>query len=127
MSTFTDKIRSKNENEMKVGQPNEEIPVSISRGHESEIDKCPLPVFLTNDNVLYHSQPGLALPQQVSESLAGDEDYSLKLMAAAKCAPMAFLDPGAFLVTYLVRLPTTVLLARNDSAAPYSFLSCVSR
>jgi len=38
-----------------------------------------------------------------------------------------FVNTGAFLGTYLVRLPTTGLLARNDSAAPYSLLSCVSR
>ncbi len=38
------------------------------------------------DSVLYHSLLGLASPQQASGSVAGDEDYSLKWMAAAKCA-----------------------------------------
>jgi hypothetical protein len=50
------------------------------------LERVHAPSAIVNDNVLYHSLSGLASPQQVSASLAGDEDYSLKWMAAAKCA-----------------------------------------
>jgi hypothetical protein len=44
------------------------------------------PPSIVNDNVLYRLLPGLASPQQVSGSVAGDGDHSLEWMAAAKCA-----------------------------------------
>jgi hypothetical protein len=38
------------------------------------------------DSVLYHSPSGSASPQQVSGSVAGDGDHSLKWITAPKCA-----------------------------------------
>jgi hypothetical protein len=48
---------------------------------------------IMNDNVLYRSLPGLAIPQQVSEPLGGD-DYPLKWMT-----------PGRFFATDRGPLP----------------------
>ena len=50
------------------------------------------------------------LGTNLTAALRRHGDYSLKWISAAKCAPIAFVDPGAFLVTYVVKLPTRRLL-----------------
>src|SRR6202140_3348441 len=47
-------------------------------------------------NVLYHSLPWVGKPAKGFGAFVRNGDYSLKWIAASKCAPWQFLDPGAF-------------------------------
>jgi hypothetical protein len=51
---------------------------------------------------------------------ATDTDYPLTGLLPREMRPVAFLDPSAFIVTYVVKLPTSRLRARFGGFTPMS-------
>ena len=59
----------------------------------------------------------LSKPARGWGALVSNVGHSLKWIAACEMHPMACLDPRAFIVTCVVKLPTSRLLARNNLRA----------